>query len=100
MFPKRILTPALCAGLAASALLVGCSGGAVGGVTATPFDNRHQCRNYDWRQVGIADGIRGYADIDARYQALAANCAQHGAMLNRDGYDAGYAEGRRRAAGG
>lgn len=86
------------AAVAATTILSACAGGgAIGGVTATPFDNRHQCRNYDWRQVGIADGIRGYDDVDARYAALAKNCTQHGAQLDREGYDAGYAEGRRRA---
>jgi len=82
--------------LATTTLAAACSNGAVGGVTATPFDNRHQCRNLDWRQAGIADGIRGYADIDARYASLERNCSQHGATADRDAYDSGYAEGRRR----
>ena len=87
----------ICPPLFAVSLIAAACSGPVGGVTATPFDNRHQCRSLDWRQAGIADGIRGYDDIEDRFTALANNCSQHGATPDREDYDAGYAEGRRRA---
>ena len=93
---KSLAAPAL---VLASLALAACAGGPVGGQTATTADNRHQCRDYDWFQVGLRDGIKGYEDPQARYDALAANCVQHGALTSPDQYFSGYAEGRERVGG-
>lgn len=80
-------------------MLAACTG-AVGGTTATINDSRHQCRTHNWQLVGVADGIRGYDNVDARFAALEANCSQHGAIADKDLYLDGYAEGRKKAGGG
>ncbi|MEL7462661.1 MAG: DUF2799 domain-containing protein [Pseudomonadota bacterium] len=94
---KSLAAPAI---VLASLALGACAGGPVGGQTATLADNRHQCRDYDWFQVGLRDGIRGYEDAQERFNALAANCSQHGAVISEDLYFSGYAEGRQKAGGG
>ena len=91
---KRIIAPLLI-----PPLLAACAG-PVGGTKASTTYNRHQCHNLDWNMAGIADGIQGYADVEARFAALEFNCAKHGVFADREGYLAGYEEGRRRAGEG
>lgn len=85
--------------IAAATLFASACSGPVGGTSASPLYNRHQCGDLDWRMAGLADGIRGYGDIDARFASLEMNCAKHGMHADRARYDAGYAEGRRKAGG-
>ena len=52
---------------------------------------KSQCEAGDWRGIGVADGIHGYAAsrLDDHVKA----CAEHGITPNRELYEAGRAEG-------
>lgn len=86
------------AALIATVTLASCSGG-TGGAPASIAFNRHQCQDLDWRQAGLADGLKGYDDVAARLDGLDRACAKHGFGAEREAYSAGYSEGRRRAGG-
>ena len=85
--------------LAAATVALSACSGPYGGTTASPTYNRHQCRDLDWNMAGLADGIKGYANVEERFASLDRNCVQHGVHADRRGYFEGYAEGRRRAGG-
>jgi len=52
---------------------------------------KSQCEAGDWRGLGVADGIHGYAA--SRFDDHVKSCAEHGITPSRELYDAGRAEG-------